>query len=106
MHSYIITFYKSNRSVFTINDRIIMNNNRIKYNRFQQTNPRVVNKKEIIALSFSYDKVEIEIVSQQPLSPGREGNALRTYSLFLVDAGFNIYLIKTTPGKLFTSRAA
>lgn len=95
-------FSNKNISKFTcVNNKNTIISCKDEYNKFQKTNPNIVNIKEIIDIVFHDNYIEIAIKCTKPLVKGREGNALRSFSILLVNAGFDLYLTKGESGKLF-----
>jgi hypothetical protein len=76
-----------------------------RFNNFYKYN-KVPNPKEIKDMKIHKDYIEFTIECAKNLSAGREGNSLRQLSIILIDLGFDKYLSKTIPGKLFVSKIA
>lgn len=63
---------------------------------------RVKNRK-YLTIQINRNRLVVDVYCQKKLTPGREGNALRQFSRFLVAGGLSFCLTKTNPAKLLQS---
>lgn len=68
-------------------------------NTYYVNNLRVPNKKHLDVV-INGDRLDVTLRTEHPLSRGREGNALRQFSVILLSLGLKSYISNTIPGKL------